>query len=205
MKPFQIQARSVRPLTSVAFCGLLFLAAAAGPTRADETYTYTGKPLLNLSGEPCRSGCTVTGSFTVAQPLAPDLYYAHITPLAADFTAGPISFDLFGVIYTVDPNFNSGVFYAFSTNRAGAITTWGIDLRSGRQAGLFCWVILDELLRLSFSWHKSRAGTMRRALVRAPGHPRRHPPRNQRACCFSALACWCSWARRGRRTRKSVC
>jgi hypothetical protein len=85
------------------------------PSRADTVYTYTGSTFTTLApGYTCSSLCDVSGSFTLAQPLPPNLalFSTAINPVSFDLTAGPISL-------------TSGTDSLFvGTNAAGAIVSW---------------------------------------------------------------------------------
>jgi hypothetical protein len=65
----------------VAACALFTLQG-----RADTTYTYTGNTFNQFGGgASCRSQCSISGSFTVGSPLAPN-FNAYFTPTAFSFT-----------------------------------------------------------------------------------------------------------------------
>jgi hypothetical protein len=102
-----------------------FLIATASVAHADTTYTYTGNPFTDFTGiYPLSGTSNVSGSFTVAQPLAPNLFDAHVTPTTWDFTDGHFSW--------VPGTYGSGEVgtggFVITTDSAGNITNWGISL-----------------------------------------------------------------------------
>jgi len=90
---------------------------------ASTTYNITGNPFATFAGSvACPPDCNITGSFTLAQPLAPNLSLATITPTSFSFSVGPNVLDQ-----------NSATIAAFnyvSTDASGNITGWYIDLAS---------------------------------------------------------------------------
>jgi len=106
-------------LRSVPYLLAILLTAGpyACPARADITYTYIGNafnifPDLAVG---CPPVCNVTGSFTVAQALAPDLSLAPITPDSFSITSG-------GVTLTDGVPQDTGL--QVSTDSSGAIFNW---------------------------------------------------------------------------------
>ncbi len=91
------------------------------PTVPSTTYSITGNPFTTFTGSAaCPPDCNISGSFTLAQPLAPNLSLATITPTSFSFNVGP---------YVLDQN--SATIAAFnyvSTDASGNITGWYIDL-----------------------------------------------------------------------------
>lgn len=100
-------------------CLLVISCAVLLPVQAATEYDYSGN-LFNqfFNGGTCPPECRVTGSFSVAQPLAPNLpELTAITPLSFSISSG--GFTLTNA--TVDPA-NSSL--SVGTNAAGQITTW---------------------------------------------------------------------------------
>jgi hypothetical protein len=84
--------------------------------RADVTYTYTGNQFNDLrNGATCPPTCSVTGSFTVATALDPELPLTLITPLSFSLTSGGVT------LTDGDP---SGSSLSVGTDASGNITTW---------------------------------------------------------------------------------
>jgi hypothetical protein len=111
MKTFGIHC-PFRSLLPLAFMGILASAAFGGTI----TYTYTGNPFNDLrNGATCPPVCSVTGSFTVAQALAPDLPLTTITPLSFNISSGGIT------LTDGEPTDTS---LAVGTDGSGAITSW---------------------------------------------------------------------------------
>src|ERR1700722_13064169 len=109
-----------------------FLALLAGlrvlplPLMADTTYTYTGNPFTSFQHGGIRPFYTaddfISGFFTLASPLAPDTYYANITPDSLTFTDG------INVIGGGDTYFPYEL--TVSTDASGDIDQWLISLGS---------------------------------------------------------------------------
>jgi hypothetical protein len=77
------------PLLPGLVMGLCLFAASA---RADTIYTYTGNPFTVFSGlDACPPVCNISGSFTLASPLAANLPFEAITPTAFSFTDGSVT------------------------------------------------------------------------------------------------------------------
>jgi hypothetical protein len=122
----------------------LFLAAIfmslislATPAFAGTVYTYQGNPMTNNSfggsADLCSSGtslCTLTGSFTVAEPLADNLSFAAITPESFSFTDGLQT----STTLTLS-NIDDGFWVA--TNASGNIIEWYIQVGNGSLGTLF--------------------------------------------------------------------
>ena len=88
----------------------------AGSALATTTYYYTGNPFNDFrNGGACPPTCSVTGSFTVATPLAPDLPLTLITPISFSLSAGLTT------LVDGDPANTS---LEVSTDASGAISTW---------------------------------------------------------------------------------
>jgi hypothetical protein len=96
------------------------LICAAGSASAQVTYNYSGTHFTDVQGTYTNTDF-VQGSFTVASPLAANLSGATITPSAFTFS------DSHGTI----TNSSVGLFinsFTVSTNSAGQITEWDIDV-----------------------------------------------------------------------------
>jgi hypothetical protein len=87
------------------------------------TYTYSGKAFQNLySGFSCPPECNLSGSFTVAVPLGPDLANSSISPTSFGYTDGPVTIT----------NLNAtGSGFSVSTDSGGAITAWDVYVEQG--------------------------------------------------------------------------
>jgi hypothetical protein len=96
----------------MAFCAL--------SVKADTTYTYTGAPYAE-GAFACPPECNFTGSFTLATPLPAN---ASVAISMFAFNSGPL-------IFTSLTNGPFGV----STNSAGVIDSWGIDMVDVLDAG----------------------------------------------------------------------
>jgi hypothetical protein len=116
-----------------AFLVLFLLAMAFGPSvSADSvTYSYVGNTFDSFRGSfACPPECKITGSFTLDQPLPPNLSFAAIRPTSFSFTDGDITLtptNSFRFIF--DP------FTEFSTDALGAITTWDVRIQGRRELG----------------------------------------------------------------------
>ena len=91
------------------------------PPVASTTYSITGNPFTTFTGSAaCPPDCNITGSFTLAQPLAPNLSLATITPVSFRFSVGP---------YVLDQNSaTTAAFNYVSTDASGNIIGWYIAL-----------------------------------------------------------------------------
>jgi hypothetical protein len=103
---------SLKSITS-AFCFCLLLTLCAVSAKADTTYTYTGAPYIEGAIQ-CPPECNFTGSFTLPTPLPPN---ANVAISTFAFNSGPTMFT----------SLTNGPF-GVSTNAAGAIDNWGIDM-----------------------------------------------------------------------------
>jgi len=90
---------------------------------ADTVYTYTGNSFTTVQA-PYTTSDFISGSFTVAAPLAANIpfAFANVTPLAYSFSDG-----LFTYTDKTSPALDSVVF-SLSTNATGAINTWNITV-----------------------------------------------------------------------------
>jgi PEP-CTERM motif len=93
---------------------LVLLLGSPVRVKADSIYTYTGNPFTIFSGYSCPPECNLSGSFTLASPLADNLSLAQITPTAFSFTDGNS---------TWDPTTASS-YFVVSTDASGAIIGW---------------------------------------------------------------------------------
>lgn len=113
----------------VVLVGALILSPS--PSRADTTYSYTGVLFTSFVTTGCLPVCEITGSFTVASPLASGITgMPDFTPMSFSFTDG----------LTKWTNLNSTIFvmFAVDTSATGAITAWDINLIGpGSGGGLF--------------------------------------------------------------------
>jgi hypothetical protein len=92
----------------------------AEPAKADTTYIYTGPQFNDFFGLVCPSFCSVTGSFTVPTPLAPNenMYFLPgVTPYS--FASGTFEAD--------QTNSSLGNIWV-STDATGAIDAWDVNL-----------------------------------------------------------------------------
>jgi hypothetical protein len=106
-------ALAVRVLLVSLFVGI----GAAQSVRADTVYTYTGNPYVNfIGGAACPPVCGITGSFTVASPLAS---FAPFTPISYSFTDGNQFWNNANSIMGSD----SGL----QLDAAGTIIAWGFS------------------------------------------------------------------------------
>jgi hypothetical protein len=101
---------------------VLLCAMTAPPASANTiTYTYTGNPLTIFLGSfACPPECSVSGSFTVAQPLGPNLVFVPITPLSFSFTDGNVTL--------TGSNTSSSTPFNFTTDIHGNITAWSVEV-----------------------------------------------------------------------------
>ena len=105
------------------FCAAL-IAFQAPQAKADATYTYTGNAFTGFFGsDSCVAGigeCRVTGTITLAAPLAPNMTVvccgSNVTAVSCSFTDGvqPVN------------NTNGLQFFDFGTNSSGMINAWTV-------------------------------------------------------------------------------
>jgi hypothetical protein len=102
-----------------AIVGLAMLTWGATTANASVMYTYVGHD-FTIATSPFSLTDAVDGSIILSQPLGDSLVDASVTPIAFSFSDGVYN-------YT-----NADTFYVdgiiFSTNAAGAITAWDVDL-----------------------------------------------------------------------------
>ena len=105
--------------------GLLCLLITACMTvcaKADTTYTYTGPAFNFFYGAVCPPNCNITGSFTLATPLAINDNMVELpTGTPFSFSSGPYTATQANV---TSPSASVQI----STNAAGMIDLWDIDL-----------------------------------------------------------------------------
>jgi hypothetical protein len=105
------------------FC-LLLLAFVAPRSKADATYTYTGNAFTGFFGSDSCSGgigeCQVTGTVTLAAPLAPNM-----NVVCCGINVTPVSFSFSNGAQTIT-NLNGLGFFDFGTNASGMIDAWNI-------------------------------------------------------------------------------
>jgi hypothetical protein len=119
MKPLVRQHRFVLRFGFVVL-GLLMVLGAARSARADETYTFVGQPFQGFFlDSDCYPMCRISGSFTVAQPLAANLNNVNFTAQSFSFTDG---------FYVYTQLTAGSAFYEFGTDSSGAITEWAISM-----------------------------------------------------------------------------
>lgn len=91
------------------------------PVVASTTYNIRGNPFTAFTGlAACPPDCNVSGSFSLPQPLAPNLSNATITPASFSFTVGTSNLN--------QSNVTSASFTNISTDASGSITSWTISL-----------------------------------------------------------------------------
>jgi len=105
------------------FCAVL-IAFQTPQAKADTTYTYTGNAFTGWFGSDSCSGgvgeCQVTGSITLAAPLAPNM-----TVVCCGSNVTAVSFSFTNGVQTVN-NTNGLQFFDFGTNSSGVINAWNI-------------------------------------------------------------------------------
>ena len=116
-------------------CSLLALGFLAENGRA-ETYTYTGNAFNDLrNGNTCPPTCNVTGSFTVASPLAPDLPLTTITPTSFSLSSGLVT-----LVDGVSPTTSLSI----ATDDLGNIIEWSWGVL-GPEAGIQARILTQNI------------------------------------------------------------
>lgn len=113
-------SQSKRAIFGLVVLSLLAAFAFAGSAWADTIYIYTGSPFTILSGNPPSSATRLTGFFSVASPLPPNLQtirpvFINVVPLTWSFTDGNFVFTASNSTLLV---------FEFTTNATGAINGW---------------------------------------------------------------------------------
>ena len=86
--------------------------------RADTTYTYTGNAFSQFGGgASCPTQCSISGSFTVANPLAPN-FSGYFVPTAFSFTDGTV---------TITPANSTNSAFGVTTDSHGRIVVWNMQ------------------------------------------------------------------------------
>src|SRR5208283_1399927 len=120
---------------------LIAMGFMAGNAFATTTYYYTGNAFNDFrNGGACPPTCSVTGSFTVATPLAPDLPLTLITPISFSLSAGLTT------LVDGDPANTS---LDVSTDAFGAISTWSWVVL-GPEASISARILTQNLPGLVF-------------------------------------------------------
>ena len=91
------------------------------------TYQYTGNPFTNVEGAYTTSDF-VSGTVTLAGPLAPNMALTSVSPTAFTFSDGMQTFT--NLTPSVDFSF------AFATGPTGAITLWNVNVDTSAQSNL---------------------------------------------------------------------
>jgi hypothetical protein len=112
-----IQSKTARFFLLCLLAGWASLGPSSGPAQAAETtYSYTGNTFNEFpTGLSCPPICNVTGWFTVAGPLLPNLNGVTITPLAFSMSSS-------GTTLTDSLSADSSL--TLSTDASGAIIAW---------------------------------------------------------------------------------
>lgn len=108
-----------RPMLLALITTAIIAGLATMPARADVIYTYTGNDFTNTFS-PYNTNDSITGYFTVSQPLGDNLSEESISPLAFSFT------DTVDTVTNSD-SYSQEILY-ISTNAEGDISGWEISL-----------------------------------------------------------------------------
>jgi hypothetical protein len=120
---------------------LIVMGFMASSALATTTYYYTGNPFNDFrNGGVCPPTCSVTGSFTVATPLAPNLPLTLITPISFSLSAGLTT------LVDGDPANTS---LEVSTDASGGISTWSWVVL-GPEASISARILTQNLPGLVF-------------------------------------------------------
>ena len=133
------------PLLPALVLGLCLFAASA---RADTIYTYTGNPFTDFFGvDSCTNSvgeCSISGSFTLAAALPPNLPVTVLTPLKFSFTDG---------VNTINNKNQDGTLQMLiATGPGGQILDWSflnlgsVTVRLSTEGGPFVAIASDETL-----------------------------------------------------------
>jgi hypothetical protein len=108
----------------------LFVVASCPAASADTVYTYTGNPFDRFSaGAACPPLCSISGSFTLAEPLPDNLpFFTLVSPLSFSFTDGST---------TITQANQSSTAFALGTDSQGNIGAWEVEVNSGSSPANF--------------------------------------------------------------------
>jgi hypothetical protein len=119
----------MRPKTRIRLLAFPAALILTMPLMAASIYTYTGNDFTTATGPGLTTSDSISGSFTVATPLAANLDQVSITPISFSFTDGA---DVFS---SSSPNIAvcscSPLFTDISTNASGNIINWDISFTLG--------------------------------------------------------------------------
>lgn len=127
-------ASIVSSVRALVFCTVFAVCLSITVTAQSTTYNYQGMPYgppPSCTVKNCEiewvniispTVCPLTGSFTTAQPLAPNLSNAYVSPTAFTFTNCASTIN--------NLNVNSGDTFIVSTNAQGQIVAWYIRIIS---------------------------------------------------------------------------
>jgi hypothetical protein len=132
--------RSLIGVVGTLFAFSVLAIGLAPPANADTVYTYTGNVFDSFKGNfECPPECRIMGSFTLAQPLPPNLTFVTISPKSFSFTDGMVTLTPANSFHFIHQPFGD-----FSTDATGAITTWAIEI-DGKQPLGFPFLITRNL------------------------------------------------------------
>lgn len=119
---------------------VLVCLVAGRPAKAQATYNFVGVPFNTFSNTSCPPTCQITGSFTLAEPLAPNLSVpiSQFAPDAAGVTGSltPTAFSFTDGVQTFT-NFNTSDWgFSADTDAQGNITNYGFQM-SAADNGLY--------------------------------------------------------------------
>jgi hypothetical protein len=117
------------------------------------TYTYTGQPFnsFTVSTISCPPICRISGSFTVSQPIPPNLTtLLEITPISYNFTDG------YSTVTDATGQIGPG-FAIFSTDANGLPTQWNIQI-VGNPSPIYVNGFLANQLDLDSDWEQGAGG-----------------------------------------------
>lgn len=105
------------------FCSLLAVGFAPSAS-AGTIYAYTGNPMTLAFGSPPELGKSITGSFSVATPLAPNLSNFMVE---IDGVGSLTSFNFSDGVFSYGLHSGSGATVFVSTGPTGQITQWAVS------------------------------------------------------------------------------
>ncbi len=157
----------VKPTLKIVFL-LTVLLCLAALAQADITYNYTGNTMTCTGACPV-STATLHGSMTLSSPLAPNLFFAPVTPLSYDFvvTGGAFSSQHFT---QAAPGPDA---FAFITDPTGAITGWQISFTGNLETSASAKFVgggdtLHDSTGASFTFSNTSPGTWTIATAAVP-------------------------------------